>query len=222
MKFVFCTDKRGFACHAGITQHKQGDPEAALQSFSGASADALSAAGLPVPVASRQAAGFDTSLSTHASATTESLSGHTSLPAPAVTVSSTSSMGASAGSEPVADGALESAPDVTEPAHAEPVTISAQLGSMADSPAAGLSDSDKVGASGVGPASDSMLAERTAVRVLMAQASILKQLGRLKDAMHALDMASVLDKGVKVHRQQLQAEIEGQTSSEVVDKSGKA
>ena len=93
---------------------------------------------------------------------------------------------------------------------------------MADSTAAGLSASDGVGALGVRPAPESVLAERTAVRALMAQASVLKQLGRLKDAMHALDMASVLDQGVEVHRQQLQAEIEGPTSSEVADNSGKA
>ena len=212
---MFCTEKRGFACHAGITQHKQGDPEAALQSFSGASADALSAAGLPMPVASRRAAGFDTSLSTQASASTKSFSGHTGLPAAAVAASSASSLGAAAGSELVADGPLESSSDGTDPAHAAPVPISAQQGSMADSSAAGLTASDKVGAS------ESVLAERTAVRVLMAQASVLKQLGRLKDAMDALDMASVLDKGVEVHRQQLQAEIEERTSSTVAVNSGK-
>jgi hypothetical protein len=219
---MFCTDKRGFACHAGISQQKQGDPEAALQSFSGASADALSAAGLPMPVTSRWAAGFDTSLSTQASATTESLSGHTCWPAAAVTASSASSLGASAGSASVADGPLETSSDGPDPAHAAPASISAQQRSMADSTAAGLSASDRVGAFGVRPASESVLAERTAVRVLMAQASVLKQLGRLKDAMHALDMASVLDQGVEVHRQQLQAEIERRTSSEVADNSGKA
>jgi len=57
------------------------------------------------------------------------------------------------------------------------------------------------------------LAERTAVRALMAQASVLKRLGRLQDAMDALSLAAVFDRGVEVHKQQLQAEI-GPSASE--------
>ena len=54
------------------------------------------------------------------------------------------------------------------------------------------------------------MAERTAVRALMAQASVLKQLGRLQEALHALKMAEVFDSGVEVHRKQLQAALLGQ------------
>lgn len=53
----------------------------------------------------------------------------------------------------------------------------------------------------------SALAERTAVRALMAQASVLKRSGRLPDAVHALTLAAVLDRGVEVHAQKLRAEI---------------
>ena len=56
-----------------------------------------------------------------------------------------------------------------------------------------------------------MMAERTAVRALMAQASALKQLGRLQEALHALKMAEVFDRGVEVHRRQLQAVLLGQS-----------
>ena len=54
------------------------------------------------------------------------------------------------------------------------------------------------------------MAERTAVRALMAQASVLKQLGRRQEALHALKMAEVFDKSVEVHRRQLQAALLGQ------------
>ena len=65
---------------------------------------------------------------------------------------------------------------------------------------------------------DSVMAERTAVRALMAQASILKQLGRLQEALHALKMAEVFDRGVEVHRRQLQAVLLGmrETGKEAV------
>ena len=58
-------------------------------------------------------------------------------------------------------------------------------------------------------APESVVAERIAVRALMAQASVLKQLGRLQEALHALKMAEVFDKGVEVHRKQLQAALLG-------------
>lgn len=59
----------------------------------------------------------------------------------------------------------------------------------------------------------SVLAERTAVRALMAQASVLKQVGRLQDAMHALNAAAVLDSSVEVHRRQLRAELDSHDES---------
>ena len=61
---------------------------------------------------------------------------------------------------------------------------------------------------------DSVMAERTAVRALIAQASVLKQLGRLQEALHALKMAEVFDRGVEVHRRQLQAVLLGQPEPE--------
>ena len=63
----------------------------------------------------------------------------------------------------------------------------------------------------------SAMAERTAVRALMAQASILKRLGRLPDALQALNLAAVLDRGVEVHAQKLQAEMRDPMQKEALD-----
>ena len=62
----------------------------------------------------------------------------------------------------------------------------------------------------------SVMAERTAVRALMAQASILKRSGRLFDAMQALTLAAVCDPSVESHLQQLRAEMDGHGQSKAL------
>ncbi len=50
----------------------------------------------------------------------------------------------------------------------------------------------------------------------MAQASVLKRFGRLPDALQALHLATVLDRGVEVHARKLQAEMRGPSHDETL------
>ena len=105
---------------------------------------------------------------------------------------------------PAMDAALLGVPGRETAATA---SSAAQSDSMALSLSANAQGTDSVSADVAVP--DSVMAERTAVRALMARASILKHLGRLQEALHVLEMAEMFDRGVEVHRRQLQAVLLG-------------
>ena len=56
----------------------------------------------------------------------------------------------------------------------------------------------------------------------MAQASVLKRLGNLPDALQALTLAAVLDRGVEVHTQKLQAEMRDLSRDEALGRKTEA
>ena len=213
MAILLYASRDMLSCFPGVAQHKQGDLEAALQAFTGASANALSAAGLSEAAVSRHtaASGYSPSSSQSATGEMSSAQGSNSLAA------------APSSAHPVAlvsglreDSAEEATSRMTS--SSEPVQIVshpdlARTSSLAEASSAGVSQAERDASSGTGSVKASVLAERTAVRALMAQASVLKRLGRLQDAMDALSLAAVLDSGVEVHKQQLQAEI-GLSASE--------
>ena len=181
---------QGRCSRAGVAQHNQGDPEAALQAFMSASADALSAAGVT-----------EVSLNAPAAALRRDSSGCTAE-------ASAGAQSSGSNGTPAKAATLLNVPgrETLQPATA---SASVRTDTMAPVLPSNAQGTEAISSSGAAP--DSVVAERTAVRALMAQASVLKQLGRLQEALHALKMAEVFDSGVEVHRRQLQAELLGQS-----------
>ena len=219
------TECKLLSCSAGVAQHKQGDLEAALQAFANASTDALSAAGLSEaalcsqPAAScssaapvQQTSAHDNALSGAGLAEAD-LSSQSAASSSCAAVHETlhsghGSGGSMAGALPASSLRAEPGPRSSSGPTQEPLDSGhasrssrdeIDLGAQSQSEAAASSDGSSVQASA--------LAERTAVGALMAQASVLKRLDRLADALHALTLAAVLDRSVKVHAQKLQAEM---------------
>lgn len=212
MAILLYASRDMLSCFPGVAQHKQGDLEAALQAFTGASANALSAAGLSEAV-SRHTARSGHCLSSSQSATGEISTAHGSY-SPAAALSPANPVALVSGLRE--DSAEEARSRMTS--RGKPVQVvshldSARTSSVAEASSGSVSQAERDALSGSGSVEASVLAERTAVRALMAQASVLKRLGRLQDAMDALSLAAIFDRGVEVHKQQLQAEI-GPSASE--------
>ena len=212
-------------CCAGVAQHKQGDLEAALQAFARASSDALFAAGISEAALSGSTAASCSSAAPvqDVSATSDGVSGarlaETALSdqsaascrsgtAQEIVRSDHSSGGSTAETASATSFRMKHAPcSSSAPAQQLPGSSHASQGSRGDASSGAQSQAGAAVSSDSRDAQASTMAERTAVRALMAQASVLKRSGRLHDAMQALTLAAILDPGVEVHIRKLQAEM---------------
>ena len=211
---------------AGVAQHKQGDLEAALQAFACASADALSAAGLSQAALGNSAATSSSSAApgqgmpaTNGAVPGAGLSDGTMSGQSAVSCRSGealqtvqldhSSRGTMAETVAASSFMAEHAPgSSTGPPQGFLDLSHASQSMRGDACSEARSQAGAAASSDSRDAQASAMAERTAVRALMAQASVLKHSGRLHDAMHAMTLAAVLDPGAEVHKQKLQAELD--------------
>ena len=163
---------------AGVAQHAQGDLDAALQAFERASQDALAAADML----------------------------GTPLPPTTFDTGSTADHTAGSGSAPDrnAIGNNVDLAAATPGRDRAPKTSNRAVGA-----AAGAVDGAKPGADEMADRERrAVLARRTAVRALLAQAGSLKQLGRLPEALQAALRAAELDDTVRrIHVAPLEAEI---------------